>query len=198
MSLKHKSGVRVTAKEKVIVHNVRQFFEKEKHEQRSIRRNEVITRTAMATGIGTTTVKMIKKEYYVEHGDFDSTAGKRYKKERFRVYPDDFDREAIRRTVHDFYLNKTYPTLDKLLHVLKDKGIFKGGRTTLSKVLRSMGFKYKVREDGKRYVYEQPRVIQQRHDFLRRMRKNRLEARPEVYLDETWANSHAARKDLGG
>ena len=62
----------------------------------------------------------------------------------------------------------------------------------MSKVLRSMGFKYKVREDGKRYVYEQSRVIQQRNDFLRRMRKNRLEARPEVYLDETWANLHAA------
>ena len=82
--------------------------------------DEVITRTAMATGIGTTTVKMVKKEY-VEHGDFDNTAGKRYKKESFRVYRYDFDREAIRHTVHDFYLNKTYPTLDKLLHVLKDK-----------------------------------------------------------------------------
>ena len=58
---------------------------------------------------------------------------------------------------------------------------------SLSKVL-----KYKVREDGKRYVYEQPKVIQQRHDYLRRMRRNRQEGRPQVYLDETWINSHAA------
>ena len=41
-------------------------------------------------------------------------------------------------------------------------------------------------------MYEQPKIIQQRHDYLRRMRRNREEKRPEVFLDETWTNSHAA------
>ena len=58
-------------------------------------------------------------------------------------------------------LDKYYPTLDKVLRRAKRDGIFEGGRTTLSKLLKSMGFRYTVREDGKRYVYEQPRVIQQ-------------------------------------
>ena len=79
-----------------------------------------------------------------------------------------------------------------MLRRAKRDGIFEGGRTTLSKLLKSMGFHYKVREDGKRYVYEQPRVIQQRHDYLRQMRRNREEKRPEIYLDETWTNSHSA------
>ena len=44
--------------------------------------------------------------------------------------------------------------------------------------------------DNRRHYYEQPRIIQQRHEYLQRMRKNRIEKRPVVYLDETWANAH--------
>ena len=41
-----------------------------------------------------------------------------------------------------------------------------------------------------RAYYEQPRIVHQRHTYLRRMRRNRTEGRPVVYLDETWANAH--------
>ena len=51
--------------------------------------------------------------------------------------------EAIRKEVHAFYGRKEYPTLDSLLGVLKDKNLFQGGRTTLWKVLREMGFRHK-------------------------------------------------------
>ena len=54
--------------------------------------------------------------------------------------------------------------------------------------LRKMGFKHKKVND-KRYIYEQPSIIYQRHAYLRRMRVNRREGRPVVYLDETWANA---------
>ena len=42
----------------------------------------------------------------------------------------------------------------------------------------------------KRYIYEQPRIVLQRYKYLRRLRKNRKEERPIVYLDETWVNAH--------
>ena len=41
-----------------------------------------------------------------------------------------------------------------------------------------------------RAYYKQPRIVHQRHTYLRRMRRNRTEERPVVYLDETWANAH--------
>ena len=41
-------------------------------------------------------------------------------------------------------------------------------------------------------MYEQPQVIQQRHDYLRIMQRNRMEKRPVVSIDETWLNCHAA------
>ena len=44
------------------------------------------------------------------------------------------------------------------------------------------------------YVYAQSRIIEQRHQFLTRMRHNRREDRPVVYLDETWANSHDGKE----
>uniref|UniRef100_A0A1X7V3G4 Winged helix-turn helix domain-containing protein n=1 Tax=Amphimedon queenslandica TaxID=400682 RepID=A0A1X7V3G4_AMPQE len=99
--------------------------------------------------------------------------------------PDDFNRDAIRRIIHDSYLSRDYPTRDSVLQKARSSGVFDGGQTTLSKLLKSMGFHYKKREDGKKYIYEQPRVIEQQHQYLRQMRLNREERRPEVFLDET-------------
>ena len=50
---------------------------------------------------------------------------------RFAVNVDDFDRGAIRRTVHKMYEQKEYPTLDNLLAKVRANEIFPGGRTTL-------------------------------------------------------------------
>ena len=51
-----------------------------------------------------------------------------------------------------------------------------------------MGFKYR-KIDNRRYYYEQPRIIEQRHTYLCRMMQNRADKKPIVFLDETWANS---------
>ena len=57
-----------------------------------------------------------------------------------------------------------------------------------------MGFQYR-RQKNHKYYYEQPRIIEQRHAYLRKVMHNRVEKKPVVYLDETWANSHDG-KDL--
>ena len=44
--------------------------------------------------------------------------------------------------------------------------------------------------DNRRHYYEQPRIVQQRHTYLRRMMQNRADKRPVIYLDEMWANCH--------
>ena len=111
--------------------------------------------------------------------------------ERKKVIVNDFDMEGIRCIVHDFYREKKYPTLESLLAVVKEKGLFDGERITLWKLLRKVGFRYKQVND-KRYVYEQPRIIVQRHEYLRRTRRNRREGRPVVYLDEAWVNARGS------
>ena len=67
------------------------------------------------------------------------------------VIVDDFDVEAIRRTIHGFYGKKEFPTLDKILTEVRRRGLFTAGRTSLWKLLRKIGFKYKKIND-KRYV----------------------------------------------
>ena len=38
-------------------------------------------------------------------------------------------------------------------------------------------------------IYEQPHIIVWKHEYLRRLRRNRRKGRPVIYLDETWANA---------
>ena len=52
-----------------------------------------------------------------------------------------------------------------------------------------MGFSYR-KIDDRRYYYEQPQIIEQRHKYLRRIMQNRVDKKPVVFLDETWANAH--------
>ena len=76
-----------------------------------------------------------------------------------------------------------------LLQAVHQKGIFQGEKTSLKHLLREMGFKFKT-HDNRKYVMEQPRVIAQSHNFLRKVRMYRREGRPIIYLDETWLNAH--------
>ena len=94
----------------------------------------------------------------------------------------------------------------RLQSKLQNDGVFSGGRTSLRRVLKDMGFKHRTINDKRlvlyqfvcfnftthtcRVYYEQPRIVHQRHKYLRRMRRNRTEGKPVVYLDETWANAH--------
>ena len=159
-------GYRLPSQSKYIVESVYAFFEKEKQEQRSLLRNQVVKRTAMACGIGTTTVSKLHKDFQGREGLLPSSE-KRYVESRVQIALDEYDVAAIRtcKEIHQFYERKEYPTLDSLLGVLKAKELFKGGCTTLWKVVREMGFRYKknMRIGA---TCEQPRIIQQWHDCL--------------------------------
>ena len=76
---------------------------------------------------------------------------------------------------------------------LQSAELFNGSKTSLYKLMKEMGFSYKC-INNKRHYYEQPRIVEQRHSYLRRMRRNRAEKRPVVYLDETWCNAHHGKE----
>ena len=135
-------GVRLTSQTKQIVENVRQFFEKERRTGKSIKRMQVLERTAEATGIS---VRSVWSEFIDCEGKF-FTPVKRYAMSRVRVNPDSFDREVIRRAVHAFYEKKEYPTLSCILMKVKEDSAFPGGRFCLWRILKEMGFTYKKRQ----------------------------------------------------
>ena len=93
-------------------------------------------KTAEATGYCKRTVeRIIAEKKRLDGVEFTSPA-KRYKKSRKRIIVNDFDYDAIRRTVHEFYTRKEFPKLDNLLQILKEKELFVGGRMTLWKLLK--------------------------------------------------------------
>ena len=55
--------MRLTSQTKQIVENVRQFFEKERRTGKSIKRMQVVERTAEATGISVRSVRNIHSEF---------------------------------------------------------------------------------------------------------------------------------------
>ena len=64
---------------------------------------------------------------------------------------DGFDTEALRCAVHEFY-SERYTAMDSLLLVVKHKGVFSGEHTTLWRVLRKVGLKYKKVRVYKNYA----------------------------------------------
>ena len=94
--------------------NVQAFFEKEKACKPTINRMAVAKRTAEATRLSERTVRDIHKEHVARDGQV-LTPVKRYTASRIRINPDTFDREAIRRLVHAFYIRRKYPTIAAVL-----------------------------------------------------------------------------------
>ena len=85
---------------------------------------------------------------------------------------DKSDRAAIQRSIHEFYMRKEYPTIQKLLEVAHQKSIFASGKTSLKLLLKEMGFRFK-KYNGWKFVMEKPRVITQRYSFLRNQKYRR-------------------------
>ena len=162
---KRGKGHQLSSQAKYIVNSVREFFEKEKAKQKATLRDRVVKCTAAACGISITTVIRLHKEYG-DSGGILSSPKKRYDETRVQLVLNEVDVEGIRKELHEFYQRKEYPMLSSLMEKLKGKNFFKGHRTTLWKVLHEMEFHYK-KHGNKKYIYEQPRVIQQQHDCLR-------------------------------
>ena len=78
----------------------------------------------------------IHQEFTSQDGDLLTTL-KWYSASRVRINPIEFDREIIRRVVHDFYVRKEYLTLAAVLEKVKEACGFPGGRYCLWSVERN-------------------------------------------------------------
>ena len=168
-----------------VISNVKKFVEKEKSEGQSIMQDNVMGRLEVATGISRGHLYRLLK-----HNK------KSRRKAWNKIELDDFDIRAITRKIHQFYQQKEFPTTDKLLAVLRSDLNFTGGRSTLWRILKKLGFTFK-KQDGRKFLIEKPAVVMLRHEFLKKMKKLRA-TKPSskiIYLDETWINeNHTVHK----
>ncbi len=164
-----------------IMLQVKTFFEREKREG-TILQDNIMSRLSVATGIPHRSLYRIIA---------DPVPGCKKRKKSHSVELDDFDQQAIIRKIHDFYRRKEFPTLDKLLVVLRKDIGFTGSRTTLWRIVKQLGFKYK-KQCGRKFLIEKPEIVMLRHQYLRKMKKLRESKPPSkiIYMDETWLNAN--------
>ena len=117
-------GKRVTSAAKAIIYNVYKYFECQASKSKCRGPPQVTHKTAEATGYPEQTVRCIVGEKASLCGAAFTSPAKRYKVDRKTVCLDDFNLEAMRCLVHNFYYEKKYPILDSLLLAAKEKGLF--------------------------------------------------------------------------
>ena len=87
---------------------------------------------------------------------------------------DEFDKEAIRREILAYYERGELPTLDSLLQAVKKPPIsFKGGRASLWRLIKSIGFRYKKHCTNRAILMERSDIVAARSKFLRELKLNR-------------------------
>ncbi|KAE9521639.1 hypothetical protein AGLY_017935 [Aphis glycines] len=107
----------------------------------------------------------------------------------FKYKFDDLQMNTVRFHVHSFWFNKTIPTLDKILQVIKDDDTLPDiSRMNLHRLLKSMDFVYTKRNRNSALI-EKDEIVLWRRRYLQNIRKYREEGRHLYYLDETWVNA---------
>jgi hypothetical protein len=156
--------------------------------------SEVVRNAALCSGVCKRTVYRILKENKEHHS---LSSPKRTKnRDSLLSNVDDFDRNAVRRKVHEFYFRNELPTIDKVLKVVNDDDdlpTFK--RTTFYKLLKELNFKYAGR-GKKSALIDKEEIIVWRRRYLRNIKALRQENRKMYYLDETWINAGHTKKKV--
>ncbi|KAK4307375.1 hypothetical protein Pmani_020894 [Petrolisthes manimaculis] len=188
----HHSTSRFRSQARNIIWNVYRYFSAQWGGDSSA---EVLEKTAKATHVSVKTVRRVQRQ--ASECDPNPITSPVYhpKKLRVRIKLDDFDKECIRKEVLSFYERGEIPTVDALLERVREEPVkFEGGKTTLWKVIREIGFKYAKLRSGRAILMEREDIVVKRNQYLRAMEKNRkcspLKRRPEVYVDETWVNQN--------
>lgn len=101
----------------------------------------------------------------------------------------DFYKEAIRKKVHQFWINRKLPTVNEIhVAINNDESLPNFSRTTLFRVLKSLQFEY-VKRGRNSALIDSNDLILRRRRYLRDIKKYRAEGRPIYYLGETCVNA---------
>ena len=109
-----------------------------------------------------------------------------------KVNIDKFSASAVRLVVQSFFRVGNHPTLNKALakcweEIIDSPDI---GRTSLWKLMKSIGFRYCKTRGNRKIMIEKPDILAWRHRYLHQVRELSASASPIVFLNETRVNSH--------
>lgn len=151
---------------------------------------QVQERVSQALGVSKRTITNINKEKFGSTGMEDNILRTPKKKRRTKPVTDidTFDADAIRNHIYGYYSRNEYLNRKKLLASLREAGLFSGGKTALTKILKDIGFSYK-KTDKRKILLERYDIILKRISFLREAKK--IDNWDNVvFIDETWLNAN--------
>lgn len=119
-----------------------------------------------------------------------SSPPKKKKVEKFQL--DNLERAEIRRCIHQFHIDyKTSPTitLKKIHQVLIRRINFGRDKSSLRRILHTLGFRWKKTEDYKKILIEKDSIRAKRPGYLNEIANYRVEGRPIVFTIETFIDN---------
>ena len=169
---------------------VRSYFQQKKISARLSGKKDfenVVKRTAECLGISERTVKRVSKEA----ANSEELRESHQKEGRPPIYVDDFLIGVIRRKLFDFYMEKTFPSVEKLLKkLIEDVPDFpKISTMTLWRILKKNNFSYKKLQK-KPILMESKTVSHKRRQFLDSIKSYRELGWNIYFLDETWCGAN--------
>ncbi|XP_050443987.1 uncharacterized protein LOC126847646 [Adelges cooleyi] len=148
---------------------------------------QMLVEISKASGIGQRTIQTTLAEYKKE----GTVSSPNKKKIRLTILDkvDEFDKNAIRRKIHGFWLNREVPTLAKMLIAInEDETLPNLKRSSFQKVLKELKFVY-AKKSRCSALLEREDIQRWRRKYLDQIRQYRAQNRPIYYLDETWVNA---------
>lgn len=149
--------------------------------------SDIGDKAACITGVSKASVFRVMREY-TNCGVLNSPKKTKLRK-RVLDDIDDFDRNAIRRKVHEFFFRNELPTINKVLKVVNDDPDLPTlKRTTFYYLLKELNFTYSRRGRDSTLI-DKNEIIVWRRKYLRQIKSLREEGRKIYYMDETWVNA---------
>ncbi|RZB89879.1 hypothetical protein BDFB_002030 [Asbolus verrucosus] len=157
---KIKQGMTYSCKEKIIILNVFKYFRSE-FPDKSV--TDIVRRTSKATGCSEKSIFQFRKEEASAEGFKIPSKTKIRKNININSRELKYDnavRLAIRNIIYDLKYRNIVPSLKIILkHIREDSQLPKFSMTTLSRLLRDMGFCY--RKDGRKTILEDQLSVKQ-------------------------------------
>ncbi|XP_008190121.1 uncharacterized protein LOC103311976 [Acyrthosiphon pisum] len=147
----------------------------------------MIKKISEESGIGQRTVSVTLSEYRNKKTVTSPNKTKIRPKVTDKV--DEFDQNAIRQKVHQFWHNHQIPTLNKILTAVnEDDSLPSFSKISLHRVLKHLNFEY-VRKSRNSVLIERNDIVCWRRNYLETIKNYRQLGRQIYYLDETWVNA---------
>jgi len=151
-----------------IIRNAFYFCKAGKVSGTSISFNQYSVRAAAMTGVSRAPLYRVVREHDIPPAT--RTQRQRYQK----LQHDSFDEGVIRRTINSMYSIKLIlPTLSNVQEELKDVIGYQGSRESVRRLLKQLGFYYKICQTNRKLLTEREDILCQRITYLRTIRQYR-------------------------